>query len=152
MVVIYIARSVKGRVVLIYRRPWNTHPRSTRIKKFPSIKISGRKQSPVLDRVDISSYFVLILTECSSEGPIGCRLHRRPTVPDKYFQQQLLATSYRRNLAGYVGRDDGDKGPTLRDSPRCPLRDVISSRHRLGFTLVTTMGFEPTSEYEYMTI
>ena len=39
-------------------------------------------------------------------------------------------------MLGYVGRNDGDKGPALRDSSRRPLRDLISSKTRLGSTSI----------------
>ena len=64
----------------------------------------------------------------------------------------LLAKLREKTLLGCIGHNDGyycHKGPALRDPPRRPPRDLISSRPGLGFTLVTTVGFKPTWSHAF---
>ena len=122
--------NVKGRVVCIHRTPWNTHARMNRneISCQSRSRVAGGPPSltgSTGPRIYLDRMF-LRRSDWVSSAPTtqGTRIG--------ISSSSLLIVL--RPLLGYVGRDDGEKGPTLQDSARRPLRNLISSRHMLDST------------------
>ena len=114
---------VTGRVVRIYRRPWNTHARSTMNERSCQSRSQIASGPPSLTRltgarINLEGMFLRRSDWVSpTQTPHG-------TIISLSISSTLIVLII---LLGYVGRDDGDQGPTLRDSPRRPIRDLISS-------------------------
>ena len=75
-------------------------------------------------------------------GSIGVLLLKDPRCQNYLIvDRPLLAQSLRVTLLGEVGRNDGDKGPALRDPSMRNLSDLVNSRTRLSSTSAPYSSF-----------
>ena len=132
---------MNDRIIRIYGRSWNTHARRTRNER------SCQSRSRVASGHPSLTGLTGPRTNLSQNVPPKVRLSVVYIYASRYQKISTSSSSsslhriilLTRTLLSYVGRNDGDKGLPLRDFPRRPLRDLISSRHRLGVTVVTTV-------------